>query len=183
MNNTLPPKSNAALHSKAHLFKRIAHFPLVLGTSLLKKIGWFNTTLRMRMVLLACVIMILQALASATLGLRLYWQDRNAYLFENHELRAELVYIKLQQTILRHVKPDVFSPLNSEPAQLKLNYGIPRLPEQGELFVGALGGASFVFWRTEKQELLMSRFEFSPDLCPSDAGMCYLVSGNGVFLK
>ncbi len=170
-------------YSINRLVFRVMGFPLKFARNLVRKAGWYNTSLRVRVILLTLLVMLVQGLASAGLGIRLYWQDRKAYLFENHQLRAELVFSQLHDSILRHLKPQPFLPTKSDPIFLQRNYHIPRMPEPGEIFVGTYKEKPVAIWRTQSAPTTyISDYQFYENSCPTNAGMCYLVSGNGTLL-
>jgi serine phosphatase RsbU (regulator of sigma subunit) len=168
--------------SSPSLVSKIIEFPRSLGVSFLTKIGWFQSTLRMRIILFAILVMIAQALAATGLALSLYWADRKAYLFENHQLRSQLVFNNLKSTLLIGAKPQILPLRKYDPLTLQADFRIPRLPEGDEVFVGHFNNEATLFWRDTNHAVLKTPYRFLANSCPSSAGMCYLVSGNGLFL-
>lgn len=161
---------------------RIWGLPLRLARRLARGIGWYETPIRIRVAIFACLIILTQAVTSTLYGLDLYWKDREAYLFENHQLRSELVFQRLHETLLKGDNSTPFVPQSNEPVWLQTNLQIPRLPITGEVFLGVEETQRTLFWRDETGKLLKRTYSFSPEQCPPSAGLCYLISGSGVFL-
>lgn len=154
--------------------------PSVVG--LLDKIGWYNASLRLRIILIASTFLLLQTGSSTLFGLSLFWNDRRAYLFENHLLKSKLVYAGLKNVILEGASPEPFAPESSEPNDLQNRYAIPRLPMKKEIFAGKDQSGTIIIWRDAGGNLFRSKFTYKSEMCPPDSGLCYLVAANGIFL-
>jgi hypothetical protein len=150
---------------------------------LLEYIGWYNTPIKTKVMIVGAALLAISSTFSTFFSLGLFWQDRREYLYENHLLKTKLMASSLKKVLIDSASPEAFSTELQPPDAMQNKFSLPRLPGKNEVFVGRdESGKTTQVWRDEDGELFRSDFNYTPKMCPPEAGLCYLVAANGIFL-
>jgi sigma-B regulation protein RsbU (phosphoserine phosphatase) len=128
--------------------------------------------------MVAALLMTFLILLVATI---LYFRDRKAFLNEVQHHKLKRAEIELARDLAKIRLSRTWAPVSDAPTEVSSRYGIPRLPEAGEIFVGAADGQALVFTRASDGRFLSGRLE-GLALCRESYVTCYAITSFGQFV-
>lgn len=145
------------------------------------KSSWFGFSFKSRILALISLLVLVSVVGLLGLSAYAYRRDKIAYVYETHHLKTKAIANRAR-SILFDEDQAIPIDLNVVTQKEWKKWGLPRLPEVGEVFVGERDKKLVLIGRNKQGEFWTKPFSSVPEVWEKGDGVAYWMTSFGKFL-